>query len=80
MTQKQRLLEYLMEGNTLSRLEAWDTLGILEAPARISELRAEGHEIITKMVEVRNRYGEEVRIAHWMMAREELDQFTLPLD
>ena len=47
MTQKDRILDYLKSGQTLTRLNSWEELGILEAPARISELRAEGHEIVT---------------------------------
>lgn len=65
MKQKQRILEFLNAGHTLTRLNAWHELGVLEAPARISELRQEGHPITTKMVAVTNRYGEKVHIAHW---------------
>ena len=67
MKQRERVLEYLKKGNTLTRLIAWDELGILEAPARISELRAIGHNINTKMVTVVNRFGEKVKIAEWTM-------------
>ena len=67
MTQQERILEYLQAGNTLTRLNAWEQLGILEAPARISELRTKGHLIKTKMVIVKNRYGEKVGIAEWAM-------------
>ena len=67
MSQRQRILTYLREGRTLTRLNSWDELGIIEAPARISELRAEGHDIRTKMVPVRNRYGEAVQVAPWTL-------------
>jgi hypothetical protein len=65
--QQQRILEHLEAGNSLTRLSAWDDLGILEAPARISELRAMGHPITTEMTPVTNRYGEQVRIATWRL-------------
>jgi hypothetical protein len=65
MTQRSRVREYLEAGNKLTRLSAWDELGILECPARISELRREGMEIITKRKVVTNRYGEKVSIAEW---------------
>jgi hypothetical protein len=65
MRQGPRILRHLMKGNTLQRLEAWDTLGILEAPARISELRSEGHDIHTELMPITNRYGERVMIAKW---------------
>lgn len=65
MNQKERILHYLKQGQTLNRLVSWSRLGVLEAPARISELRAEGHPIKTKMRTVHNRYGEKVSIAEW---------------
>jgi hypothetical protein len=67
MTQQERILEYLKEGKTLTRLNAWDNLGILEAPARISELRNKGHNIQTGFKTVLNRYGEKVKIAEWKL-------------
>jgi hypothetical protein len=76
MTQKQRIHKFLVSGKTLTRLNAWDELGVLEAPARICELRAQGCPIKTTMVTVRNRYGENVSIAHWTY--EEV-QLSLPL-
>ncbi len=69
MSQQKRILDYLKQGNELTRLNCWEQLGILEAPARISELRAEGHNIHTEMITVRNRYGEKVRIAKWTLKR-----------
>jgi len=67
MTQQDRILNYLKDGNKLTRLNAWNALGILEAPARISELRAKGHAIKTVMTTVKNRYGEKVKIAEWSL-------------
>lgn len=70
MTQQERILSYLQEGKVLTRLNAWDQLGILEAPARISELRSKGYSIISKRKSVLNRYGEKVWIATWFMGGE----------
>lgn len=67
LSQRERVLAYLVSGKTLSRLNAWEELGILECPSRISELRAEGHEIKTERREITNRYGEKVKIAFWTM-------------
>jgi biotin operon repressor len=64
-TQKDRILDYLKSGQKLNRLLSWSRLGVLEAPARISELRSEGHPIKTQMRTVRNRFGEKVSIAEW---------------
>jgi len=67
MTQKQRLLEYLQSGLKLTRINAWAQLGILECPARLSELRRDGHKIRTDRKTVTNRYGEKVSVAVWSM-------------
>jgi hypothetical protein len=67
MSQQDRILNYLKEGRTLTRLNSWTELGILEAPARISELRAQGHQIKTQMIPVRNRFDEVVKIAQWTL-------------
>lgn len=64
-TQRERLVSFFDSGRTLTRLTAWDELGILEAPARISELRSTNFPILTRMVTVKNRYGEAVRVAEW---------------
>lgn len=64
-SQSERIRSYLDSGKTLTRLTAWDELGILECPARISELRSTQYTIITKMITVTNRYGEAVRVAEW---------------
>jgi hypothetical protein len=69
LTQKQRVLKYLQDGNVLTRLDGWDKLGVTESPARVSELRQDGHNITTLMVPVLNRYGERVRVAQWRLCR-----------
>ncbi len=68
MSQSKRILEYLEGGNKLSRLNAWNQLGVLEAPARISELRAKGYDIKTEMITVVNRFNEKVKIAEWSIS------------
>ncbi len=66
-TQKERILDYLKSGKVLTRLNSWEELGVLEAPARISELRQDGWAISTEMVSVKNRYFEDCRIAKWSL-------------
>ena len=65
ISQKDRIRQHLDEGLTLNRLEGWSKLCVLETPARISELRASGYPIKTRMITVTNRYGEKVKVAEW---------------
>jgi hypothetical protein len=68
LSQKERVRKYLDSGKTLTRLNAWEKLGIIELPARICALKDEGYQIKTKMVGVKNRFGETVRVARWSKA------------
>ena len=71
MTQQERILKHLKSGKSLTRLDSWDKLGVIETPARISELRLKGWPIVTKMTAVKNRYGESVKVARWSMQESE---------
>ena len=66
-TQGERVLAHLEKGNTINRLQGWNYLGVLELPARITELRQKGYDIKTTMITVQNRFGEPVRVAEWSM-------------
>lgn len=48
-TQKQRILAWLVEGNTLTKLQAILWWGIMNLGGRIGELRDDGFKIETKM-------------------------------
>lgn len=65
INQRDRMLKYLMDFGSITRLEAMSELGIIEAPARISELRQRGHIITTSREYGKNRYGETVSWAKW---------------
>lgn len=68
-TQTARVLAWLQEGRPLDRVKAWNTLGVIEAPARISELKARGHTIVTTTKTIKNRFDEEIRVAEWRLTK-----------
>jgi|TARA_R100001463_G_scaffold131655_1_gene191825 hypothetical protein len=67
MTQKQRLLAYLEQGNKINPLKAWQELGIYRLASRICDLRKEGNEVKDEWLEVPNRYGEFVRVKQYYL-------------
>lgn len=69
MTQRERILRHLTDYGTLTRLEAFRDYGIVEAPARITELRQRGYDITTSYEYGKNRYGEPVKWAKWTLRR-----------
>ena len=65
--QKNRVLNHLQDGKFLNQLVATNEYGILRLPARICELRQDGHFIKTIMRDVRNRFGEKTRVAAYVL-------------
>ena len=74
-TQKDRVLLWLRSGRTLTRMEAFRDLGIIESPACISRLRQEGYKITTTRFSVRNRFGEACSMARWELHEGQGDLF-----
>jgi hypothetical protein len=66
-SQKHRVLNHLKDGKFLNQLVATNEYGILRLPARICELRQDGHFIKTIMREVHNRFGEKTRVANYIL-------------
>lgn len=65
MTQEDRLINYLYEHKTITALEAIEDLGILRLASRVSDLRRRGYQINSKIIKVKNRFGETCRIAEY---------------
>lgn len=60
-SQKNAVLQYLLDGNTLTTIEAVDMFGCTRLPARINDFRAEGFKIADVWVENTTRYGTPTR-------------------
>ncbi len=70
-TQYQAMLEYLEDGKMLTRMEALTELGIMNPTARISEMRANGVPVVTRMIGVYNRWDTKVKVAQWFIREED---------
>ena len=46
------ILQHLQNGNSLTSLEALNMFGCMRLPARIDNLRKDGHKIITTMIKL----------------------------
>ena len=69
MSQQDRLLNYLENNKQINPMTAWSELGIYRLSARINDLRKSGHEIITKRLDVNNRWNEKCRVANYILER-----------
>ena len=67
MTQKQRLLNYLIQHGHIDPLESWQKLGIYRLAAVVLLLRKDGHSIITETKSVQNQFGEACHVAKYVL-------------
>lgn len=66
-TQCERILNYMHVHGSITQFEAQKELGVMRLGARIFELRKNGHQIISEMVQVKNRYGEKCRVKRYYL-------------
>ena len=71
-TQCRRVLEFLSRGFMLNTFEASRYLDVYYCPARILELRHDGHVIITHWATVQTEAGKLHRVGNYVLVRGEL--------
>lgn len=64
-TQEKRVLEYIEQFGSITLLEAIRDIGVLSLSSRISSLRKKKYPIVSKMVDVKNRYGESCKVKRY---------------
>jgi hypothetical protein len=68
-TQCTRVLEWLALGKPLTAEIAKNAMGIARLAARVQDLRDQGNVIHTKIITVRNRFGQKCRVAEYSLLR-----------
>lgn len=67
-SQCEMILKYLQTHKTgITPLQALDKFGCQRLSGRIYDLRDEGHNILTNMIEVKDRFGEVKRVAQYRL-------------
>ena len=67
MTQKEKILQYLIDNGTITTREAFVNLGVTRLASRIWDLRNDGYNIIREMISVKNRDGEKCTVAQYRL-------------
>ena len=65
-SQKESILEYMADGNSITQLDALSLFGCARLAARIGDLRKDGYPIRSKMVKVPTRDGYATVSQYWM--------------
>lgn len=67
MTQTEKILEFMKENGSITPMEALSEFGCMRLAARISDIRADGVNVVSTMEQSKNRYGETVRFARYRL-------------
>lgn len=66
-TQAQRILGYLEAHGAITQYEAMVDLGVMRLASRISELKKDGYPIESRMVCIKNRFGEKCFVKQYTL-------------
>ena len=64
-TQHDLILKYFKTHQSITPMEAYNNLGITKLATRISEMKKNGYLFKQEMIDVKNRYGEKVRVMEY---------------
>lgn len=67
LTQAQKVLKYINDFGSITSLQAFMDLGIIQLPKRIFELRHSGIDIRSDWIKVTNRYGEQTEVKRYFI-------------
>lgn len=70
MSQKDRILKYLQDHETITTLESVLELGITDPQHYIMELRNEGYKITDKWINGTNRVGRRIKYKKYRLEKE----------
>ena len=68
ISQKDRIINYIRQFNSISTWEAYADLGITQLRARIDQLKKEGFKFRTEWESNTNRFGEKIEYKRYYLA------------
>ena len=70
ITQCDMILRHLRDYGSITSIEAITEYGILRLASRISDLKKQGHSIVSETATGKNRYGEKTRYSIYKLIEE----------
>lgn len=66
-SQADRILQFIKENGSITRLQAANEVGAFELSARIVGLEHDGYTFLKDPITVKNRYGDSVRVIRYSL-------------
>lgn len=71
MTQCEKVLNYIRLNGSITPLDALREFGCMRLASRVTDLKAKGYNIVTKMESHKNRYGDTIKYARYTIKENE---------
>jgi len=71
LTQRQMILEYMKRFGSIDPKEAYFDIGCMKLATRISELKREGHNIVSETITAKNRWGKSVHFKRYRLGEQQ---------
>ena len=66
-SQKQRIIDYIIQNGSINRLSAFTNLGVFELNARLKDLEKDGYKFDKERKTSINRYGEKLNYVEYRL-------------
>tara|TARA_R110002153_G_scaffold19728_2_gene67577 strand:+ start:400 stop:648 length:249 start_codon:yes stop_codon:yes gene_type:complete len=76
MSQEDKVIQFLQEGNSITSLDAFRFWGITRISAHIHSLRKAGFDIIREDIKVKDRNGKRATIGRWALEGEKVNDYS----
>ena len=70
MNQREQIYDYIVGFGSITPMDAFADLGITKLATRVSEMRAEGVDIIGEWESKKNRYGKTIRYMRYRIGEQ----------
>lgn len=67
--QADRVLAYMNEFGSITQYQALQDLGVMRLASRISDLKKQKYPIVSEVIAVKNRFGEDCYVKQYSLAR-----------
>ncbi len=80
MSQEDKVLSFLQEGNSITSLDAFRFWGITRISAHIHSLKNQGFDIVREDIRVKNREGKKATVGRWHLRNTNVNDYVTQIE
>jgi len=80
MSQEDKVLSFLKEGNSITSLDAFRFWGITRISAHIHSLKNQGFDIVREDIRVKNREGKKATVGRWYLRDTNVNDYVTQIE